>query len=202
MRGLIAASGFFAIAACGQPPTGAAPQAQGAAAASVESGATPIEAKLAVPGWETDAAAYVGMGTTAPAFTGAYADGTAFSHESLRGRWTILGFDAFDTSSEDEKTFIAALNSAADQDPDLDFLQVFEMPTDVTAPRVTKWPSIADKGEAAEAFGLASTPAYLLIGPDLTIEGYRGALSSTPEDGVKPVFRGVHEIRKQIAAPH
>lgn len=202
MRGLLAASTFLALAACGQPPTEPAPPAQGAAASPVEGSTTPIEAKVAVPGWETDAAAYIGMGTTVPPFSGASADGTAFSHESLRGRWTILGFDAFDTSSEDEKIFIAALNSAADQDPELDFLQVFKMPPDVTAPPVTKWPSIADNGAAAEAFGLASTPAYLLIGPDLTIEGYRGGLSATPEDGVKPVFRGVHEIRKQIAAPH
>ena len=44
-------------------------------------------------------------------------------------------------------------------------------------------------------------PAYILVGPDLTIEGYRGALSATPDDGIKSVIRGVAEIRKQVAAP-
>jgi hypothetical protein len=48
---------------------------------------------------------------------------------------------------------------------------------------------------------VTSAPVYLLIGPDLTIEGYRGQLASTPDDGIKSVIKGYAEIRKQIASP-
>jgi hypothetical protein len=46
-----------------------------------------------------------------------------------------------------------------------------------------------------------TSPAYLLVGPDLNIEAYRGALSAMPNDGIKSVIRGVAEVRKQISAP-
>ncbi len=200
MRGLLTASVLLALTACGEPQTVLAVQtASGAPAPPTASAAT--EATLAVDGWETSVAAYAGIGSTAPEFSALHPNGDMFTREALRGRWTIVGFDAFDTSMEEERTFLAALNSAVDQDPDLTFLQVFRMPPGVTAPRVTKWPSVADDGKAATAFGVAATPAYLLIGPDLTIEAYRGALSATPEDGIKPVIWGVSEIRKQVAAP-
>jgi hypothetical protein len=63
------------------------------------------------------------------------------------------------------------------------------------------WPHVTDDGTIARALSISTTPAYLLIGPDLTIEAYRGALTATPDDGIKSVIRGVAEIRKQVAAP-
>jgi hypothetical protein len=50
------------------------------------------------------------------------------------------------------------------------------------------------------AFGLTDLPVYLLVAPDLTIVGVHRALSETPEDGVKPMFRGVAELRRRKAA--
>lgn len=198
MRALLTASAVLALSACGQPPADSVTPQPAPPAASATSPATP---RAAVEGWETDVAAYPLIGATTPDFSGVRANGDALTRDSLRGRWTILGFGAFDTSTPDETTFIMALNSAVDQDPDLDFLQVFRLPPDVTAPRVSPWPSVSDDGKIIEAFSVATTPAYLLIGPDLTIEGYRGALSVSPDDGIKPVIRGVADIRKQISAP-
>jgi hypothetical protein len=63
------------------------------------------------------------------------------------------------------------------------------------------WPTIADEGTLAPELRIETMPSYLLIGPDLTIEGYRGALSETPDNGIKSVIQGVAEIRKQVAAP-
>jgi hypothetical protein len=135
-----------------------------------------------VEGWETSREGYAKLGSTASQFsTPPQGGGLAITREILRNRWTILGFVGPDASA-DEMRFVGALKSAVDQDPDLDFVAV-------------------DDAAVTTAFAIDSTPTYLLIGPDLTIEAYRGALSATPEDGIKPVIRGVAEIKRQIAAP-
>lgn len=197
MRGLLAASTFLALAACGQPPATDQP----ATPAAAESGAEATQALVAaVEGWEVDAAAYPLMGSTLPALSSEKMYGEDFSSESLRDRWTILGVWPAGNPLAEEPTYAAALASAADQDPDLDVLILYMAAE--AAPGNSVWPRATVSEAALAALKLPGTPAYLLIGPDLTIEGYRGALSATPEDGVKPVFRGIHEIRKQIAAPH
>jgi hypothetical protein len=107
-----------------------------------------------------------------------------------------LGFISEPGGGGAEAPYAAAIVSAADQDPDLDVLWALTTPT---APGGAA-PAI-DGVELAKALRIESTPAYLLIGPDLTIEGHRGPLSTTPDDGIKSVIRGVAEIRKQIASP-
>ena len=97
-----------------------------------------------------------------------------------------------------------ALNSAVDQDPDLDLLSVYlklEQPR-LDLEMVPPWPATRPtyEWEIGEASSIDTTPAYLLIGPDLTVHAYRGALSDDP-DGIKPVIRGVAEIRKKVASP-
>jgi hypothetical protein len=186
---------FLSLAACGQPPS-----TESATVAPTEQAPAKVRA-ASVEGWKTDLTDHGMIGSSIPAFTLKQADGTELTQENLRDRWTILGFATSETTSEDETRFIAALNSAVDQDPDLDFLQIHRPPPEATAPRVTPWPSVRDEGGTATAFGITETPAYLLIGPDLTIEGYRGALSASPDDGIKSVIRGVAEIRKQVASP-
>ncbi len=182
------------LAACGQPQT------ELAVTAAEMPEAPPVAAtpSAAVDGWEIDQTAYAKINTVLPALTGTRPDGSAFTSESLRGRWTILGLWS-DPAPADEASFAAALSSAADQDPDLDVLVIH---TAGAAPQpAPAWPVVEDSGAIISALAPPATPAYLLIGPDLTIEGYRGALSATPGDGIKPVIRGVAEIRKQIAAP-
>jgi hypothetical protein len=88
-----------------------------------------------------------------------------------------------------------------DQDPDLDLLMIHHKPADGAAVSARSWPAMLDEGQIIASLALPASPAYLLVGPDLTIEGYRGALSASPEDGIKSVIRGVAEIRKQVAAP-
>lgn len=199
MRHALTAAILLALAACGQPPAEppAPPAVEPPATSNLPAARTPAP----VEGWETTNPAYPGIGSSLAEFSGTRLTGETVTRETLRGRWTILGFDAFDTTSDAEDTHISALNSAVDQDPDLDFVQVYRMPEGVTAPRVSPWPSISDDGSIAAALGLTQTPAYLLIGPDLTVEAWRGALSANPSDGIKPVIFGVAEIRRQVAAP-
>lgn len=195
MRHVLLAMSFAALTACGQAP--AADQALTVA----PEGVAPAGPTAGIDGWEIDMTAYGQIGATLPAFAGKLADGKEIVAESLRGHWTILGVWADGAVPRDEDTFAAALNSAVDQDPDLDLLIIQRAPADGSAAQAHPWPTLVDPGVITTGLNVPSTPAYLLIGPDLTIEGYRGALTATPDDGIKSVIRGVAEIRKQIAAP-
>lgn len=194
MRLLIVAAAALSLSACGQPQPGSA-----AAPAQIEAPPAAAIPSAAIDGWEIDQTAYAKINTPLPPLTGTRPDASAFTSEALRGRWTILGVWPEGPPPQEEPAFATALNTAVEQDPDLDLLIIHRAVP--TAGEVWPWPLIIDDGKIAAAISAPGLPAYLLIGPDLTIEGYRGALSATPGDGIKPVVRGVAEIRKQIAAP-
>ena len=202
MRRLMTASAFLTFAACGQPP--AEPPAPPTAETSATPGLPAAPTPAPVEGWETDVITYSKIGAQLPAFTAWGDELTEFTAENLRGRWTIVSVITAPLPQE-ETSYLAALASAANQDPDLDVLMVDPKPGPTTWPGdkyvISGWPVVTNASRLVTALGLPASPAYLLIGPDLTIEAYRGALSSSPEDGIKPVIRGVAEIRKQVAAP-
>lgn len=197
------ASAFVLLAACGDEA--AAPQLEPAPSPTPPSAGA--AKPLAVEGWETISANYPLIGATLPGFTAQRLGGGETSATDLRDRWTILGFwSGTAEGAKEEMTYIAALDSAVDQDPDLDFLSVY-LPSDdgfdveAWGAGAGAWPTIFGDDKLLDIVGIEGPPAYLLIGPDLTIEAYRGALSKTPENGIKPVIRGVAQIKKQIAAP-
>ena len=196
----------FALAACEKPPaTTAAPAATYSAASPIEAPASRV---ASAEGWQTTTAAHPLIGQTAPDFLLQKVGGGSVSREQLRGRWTILGFwNATLAGVEEETRYIRALNSAVDQDPDLDLLTIY-LKLDAAGTDIGKWfannggdpwPTLVDEGGADDAFGIGVLPAYLFIGPDLTIHAWRGALSDDT-DGIKPMIRGVAEIRKQLAS--
>jgi hypothetical protein len=193
---LITLAAVLTLAACGQPPAeSSAPPAPEAATPEAAAPST----SASIEGWDTATSAYAKIGTTLPAFTARKEDGSEITAEALRGRWTILGLWG-PTSIANETSFASALNSAVDQDPDLDLLIEHTL-VDGTPSPDGPWPKLSDTGLAA-MLGPPVLPSYLLIGPDLTIEGWRGPLELSPENGIKPVIQGVHEIRKQVSAPH
>lgn len=188
------------LAGCGQDNAPAPPAATVPAAEQTAPRAP--GASASVEGWETDSGALSILGATLPAFALSQANGTELTQENLRGRWTIIGFATSDADrAKAENDYVAALNSAADQDPELDFLAI--NPKITTPPPATPpaWPTLYDETDYAKELGVTVTPSYLLIGPDLTVEGFRGALVDTPDNGIKSVIQGVSEIRKQVAAP-
>lgn len=190
------------LAACGQP-SDPAPVAQTVPAAEQTESATPnAHPSASVEGWETNSGALSILDSTLPAFALMQANGTEITQENLRGRWTIIGFASSDTDrAKAEDNYVAALNSAAGQDPDLDFIAINPKATRPPPATPPAWPTLYDETGYVKELGVTQTPSYLLIGPDLTVEGYRGALVDTPDDGIKSVIRGVAEIRKQVAAP-
>lgn len=204
MRRLVTASAFLALAACGQPPaeSPAAPAAEAPATPELPGAAKPPRAS--VEGWETDVTTYSKIGAQLPAFTAWGDELTEFTAETLRGRWTIVSVITAPLPPE-EASYLAALASAANQDPGLDVLMVDPNPGPTSWPGdkavISGWPVVTSASDLVTALALPASPSYLLIGPDLTIEAWRGALSATPEDGIKPAIRGVAEIRRRVAAP-
>jgi hypothetical protein len=202
----VAAVATLALTGCQKAP---AEPAQTARQPTSEVAAAPTPAIAEVEGWQTASAAHSLIGQPAPDFTLQNIGGSEVSRDQLRGRWTILGFwNATLAGIEDETRYIRALNSAVDQDPDLDLVTIY-LKLDAAETDVAKWfannggapwPTLIDKGGTDALFHITAPHAYLLIGPDLTIHGYRGALSADP-DGIKSVIRGVAELRRKVASP-
>ena len=152
-KNLLGVSVSIALTACGQP-TSPAP-AEATVPPSEHTQTSVAKARASVEGWETDFTAYASMGSTLPAFALKQADGTELTQENLRDRWTILGFvGGNDAAAKTEHDYIAALNSAADQDPDLDFLAI---QTAANAP--APWPTVYDDAGIAAALHVDTTPA-------------------------------------------
>lgn len=205
---------LLAAAACQRQPsvpaTTPAPTARAAP--------TPAPDATPAPAWQTDKSAYLLLSTTAPNFSADLNGGGSVTQENLKGHWTILAFWGLwsDDSLADAK-YIRALVSAASQDPDLDILTIHTPPGPGRASEALgsflsldswfkdqggSWPTAMDRdGKIAEAFKITSAPVYLLIGPDLTIEGYRTDLNAAPDEGIKSVIKGYAEIRKHTLAP-
>ncbi len=171
-----------------------------------------------VAGWRTDADGYALYNKVLPAFTAPTATGESFSTDMLRDRWTILAlWGLWSDDSLAETPYLNAIASAAGQDPDLD-VQVLHVPPPegsqadpfgayLSVAQGLKdqggsWPLVVDgDGAVSKLLGSPKPPLYLLVGPDLTIEAWRGGLNGADPDGIKPMFRGVAEIRKMVGAP-
>jgi hypothetical protein len=213
----IAIAALAVLAACQReepkaPPAASAP----AAPASTQPAETPKA--IIAEGWRTDVAAYPLLGQTIPKFTAKLNAGGEVTQEALRNHWTILAFwGLWSDDSLADARYMRALVSAVDQDPDLEFLSIHIPPAlgkgDVAFGAFRSldqwfkdqggtWPTAIDTdGSISDRFQITGAPIYLLVGPDLTIEGWRTDLSSTPDNGIKSVVRGVAAIKKQIAAP-
>jgi hypothetical protein len=196
MRQFLFAVSFATLAACSPAPAEPVQASSGPTAATDAPAAT-----AGIDGWEIDMTAYSKVGTLLPTYSVKQPNGSDATPDALRGHWTILGIWSDAGATPDESNFAAALSSAADQDPDLDVL-IVQPKHEGSAPTTPpQWPVLVDDGTVSKAIAAPALPAYLLIGPDLTIEGYRGALTATQDDGIKSVIQGVAEVRKQIAAP-
>lgn len=197
MRTLVLAASFATLAAACSPAPAEPVQAQPQPAVATDAPAP----SAGIDGWEIDMTAYSKVGTVLPAYSVKQPNGTDATPEALRGHWTILGIWPDTGATSEEANFATALSSAADQDPELDVLIVQPKHEGGAPATPSHWPVLIDDGSVSKSIAAPAMPAYLLIGPDLTIEGYRGALTATPDDGIKSVIQGIAEVRKQIAAP-
>lgn len=157
---------------------------------------------------------YEGLGEKLPDFIGETTEETTFSSRTLEGRWTVIevwGIWCHDSRRDAE--YAAALSRALAQDPDVDFMSIHTPPNATHADRaLRKYSSVSDwfeeKGwsfltvvdhdaSLRETLKIRWTPTYLLIAPDLTVQGFRTGLADAGDDAVKRFVRDIAGTRAE-----
>ncbi|MFN3212333.1 MAG: TlpA family protein disulfide reductase [Henriciella sp.] len=161
---------------------------------------------------------YEGLGEALPEFTGALASGASFSSSLLEGRWTVIEvWGIWCHDSRNDATYAAALSRALAQDPDVDFMSIHTPPNAEHAHRayrsydsVSEWfdekgwsfPTVIDEDAAIrELLRIRWTPTYLVIAPDLTVQGFRTGLADAGDMAVKDFVQDIAETRRDWSRP-
>jgi thiol-disulfide isomerase/thioredoxin len=154
------------------------------------------------------------LGEAFPALELPLYGGGQFSSADLIGKWTVV--DIWGVWCPDcvaDGVYVAALATAIDQDPSLNFISIHTPPS---ASRIAdsfgKFGSL-DAYFAAKGFSYptaidadASTleplkvswrPSYLVVGPDGRVRGYRSDFSAAKGEPVKDFLRDIAELKKQ-----
>ena len=156
---------------------------------------------------------YEGLGETLPTFTGEMASGASFSSSLLEGRWTVIEvWGIWCHDSRNDATYAAALSRALAQDPDVDFMSIHTPPNADHAHRayrsydsVSAWfdekgwsfPTVVDKDASIrDLLRIRWTPTYLVIAPDLTVQGFRTGLADAGDLAVKDFVKDIADTRR------
>ncbi|GAB5454265.1 MAG: hypothetical protein Hens2KO_04940 [Henriciella sp.] len=156
---------------------------------------------------------YEGLGEELPEFTGALASGASFSSTLLEGRWTVIEvWGIWCHDSRNDATYAAALSRALSQDPDVDFMSIHTPPNAENAERayrnygsVSAWfedkgwsfPTVVDEDASIrDLLRIRWTPTYLVIAPDLTVQGFRTGLADAGDMAVKDFVKDIAETRR------
>lgn len=151
---------------------------------------------------------YEGLGAPLPEFSGETTDQTSFSSSLLAGRWTVIEvWGIWCHDSRRDATYAAALSRALAQDPDVDFMSIHTPHTaDSTHRALRGYDSVSawfdEKGwefltvvdadaSIREALKIRWTPTYLLVAPDLTVQGFRTGLADAGDDAVKTFVQDI-----------
>ena len=161
---------------------------------------------------------YEGLGEKLPEFTGELTSGASFSTRVLEGRWTVIEvWGIWCHDSRNDATYAAALSTALGQDPDVDFMSIHTPQNRDRADKamrgydsVTSWfdekgwsfPTVIDSDASIrEALRIRWTPTYLVVAPDLTVQGFRTGLADAEGDmAVKDFVQDIAETRRDRSA--
>ncbi|WP_084417940.1 TlpA family protein disulfide reductase [Henriciella litoralis] len=160
---------------------------------------------------------YAFLGKRLPAFSGTMLDGSAFSTADLEGQWTVI--DVWGLWCGDcvaDAPYVAEFATQAAQDPELAFLSIHTPPN---AKRVSEafgkydsaqdyfnekgysYPTLMDTDASIrDALEIAWTPSYLLVAPDLTVQGFRSELSAADGDAVAAFLDDIARVRAAYKA--
>ncbi|MEM7328097.1 MAG: TlpA disulfide reductase family protein [Pseudomonadota bacterium] len=156
---------------------------------------------------------YEGLGQKVPIFEGTTADGDAFSSLDLDGHWTVIEvWGIWCHDSRNDAPFAAALASALEQDPAVDFMSIH---TPQNAKRANKalrgyesvsawfeeqgwsFPTVIDADASLRtALNIRWTPTYLVIAPDSTVQGFRTNLADAGSLAVKDFVQDIAQTRR------
>lgn len=142
---------------------------------------------------------YAHLGRTLPAFSGSMLDGTAFASQALEGQWTLIEvWGVWCHDSRNDAPYVDALWERIEGRPDLGFLSIHVPQNAETAANAYgrygsveafladegyDWPVLTDKDASIrEALTIRWTPSYILVAPDLTVQGYRTDLSTSGDE--------------------
>lgn len=159
---------------------------------------------------------YEGLGEPLPDFTGELAVGASFASSELAGKWTVIEvWGIWCHDSRNDAPYAAALSRELAQDPDVQFMSIH---TPQNAKRagsaMRKYDSVSDwfdeKGWAfptlidtdasiREALKIRWTPTYLVVAPDLTVQGFRTGLYDTGESAVEDFVADIAATRRDWA---
>lgn len=156
---------------------------------------------------------YEGLGLPLPAFTGETSDEATFSSSALSGQWTVIeiwGIWCHDSRRDAE--YAAALSRALAQDPDVSFMSIHTPQNATHADKALRgYESVAtwfnEKGwhfttvidsdaSIREKLKIRWTPTYLLVAPDLTVQGFRTGLADAGDHAVKDFVQNISEARR------
>lgn len=139
------------------------------------------------------------LGEVFPSFVAERSDGRSFSTNELMGQWTVMtvwGVWCHDSRNDAEN--IAAVAAHFETDPDVDYVSIHVPQSEKRLEnrfrkygsvdgyfeeRGLSWPTVLDEtADIRSALEINWTPTYLVIGPDLTVHGYRTDLSVVEGD--------------------
>lgn len=155
---------------------------------------------------------YEGLGETLPHFVGETTDETSFSSQQLAGGWTVIEvWGIWCHDSRRDAKYAAALSRALAQDPAVDFMSIHTPQNADNAHRalrnhdsVADWfldkgwsflTVVDDDASIRETLKIRWTPTYLLIAPDLTVQGFRTGLADAGDDAVKDFIQDIAQVR-------
>ena len=156
---------------------------------------------------------YEGLGEKLPDFSGPLAEGASFASSNLEGRWTVIEvWGIWCHDSRHDAPYAAALSRALAQDPDVDFMSIHTPPNADNADialrgydSVPAWfdeqgwsfPTLLDEDASIRtALRIRWTPTYLVVAPDLTVQGFRTGLADAGDLAVKSFVQDIAETRR------
>jgi thiol-disulfide isomerase/thioredoxin len=155
---------------------------------------------------------YEYLGETLPAFAGPLSSGQSFSSSTLAGKWTVIEvWGIWCHDSMNDAPYAAALATALAQDPDIDFMSIHTPQNAARADKALKsytsvaawleengydFPTVVDNDASIRtSLKIRWTPTYLVIAPDLTVQGFRTGLADAEGDAVKDFVRDIAATR-------
>jgi len=155
---------------------------------------------------------YQGLGRKLPSFSAEMANGELFQSDRLEGRWTLVKvWGLWCHDSRRDSRYAAALATALQQDPDIDFITIhtpqnaarieqatgsYDSVASWLAENGAPFPVLIDQDAGLrKVLQIRWTPSYLLIAPDLSVQGFRTGLADAGDEAVKDFVQDIARSR-------
>jgi hypothetical protein len=222
-------SALAILAACGAPQAGLPEEVPAENAAPVVEATAFLTENAPAPEGATDTKGdgiyrdaegrpfnYALLGQKLPEFKVPRANGSIFDSAAIN-QWTVIDvWGAWCSDCVADGPYVAALERAIAQDPDLDFMSIHVPASAARATPSEMWgkygsldayfesagyrlPTALDlDGSLREQLKISWTPSYLLVSPDGIVRGFRSDLSVAGNEPVKDFLRDVARVKGEV----